>query len=93
MKKLERIISLSSSIPISSAFVYSCCLLRQEESSSFSLRILPFAFSSLRPIEAKGKIQGSEVRCMIDTFCIIYKIKNNIIKVEQKINYKLIKTY
>ena len=31
MKKQGRIISKSSFIPISSAFFYSCCLLRQEE--------------------------------------------------------------
>ena len=58
MKKLERIISLSSSIPISSAFVYSSCLLRQEESSSFSLLILPFTFSLFAQLKRKGKYKG-----------------------------------
>ena len=47
MKKQERIISISSSIPISSTFFYSCCLLRKEEGSSspFSFfRLLSFIF-------------------------------------------------
>ena len=62
MKKQERIISISSSIPISSTFFYSCCLLRKEKGSSFSLLTLPFAFFYLPPLETKGKRQGREVR-------------------------------
>ena len=61
MKKQERIISISSSIPISSTFFYSCCLLRQEEGSSFSLLTLPFAFLYLAPLE-KGGERGERER-------------------------------
>ena len=61
MKKQERIISISSSIPISSTFFYSCCLLRQEEGSSFSLLTLPLDFLYLAPLE-KGGERGERER-------------------------------